>query len=222
MVAHGYPLGTVFPDANVHSHDIVWIRFPPHMASRPPVRPTWSGRSRVRRRGSRTCTGLRIYGKVPGMGLLRARTCTRVCNFGGIRRPGDPGPRYDAANRRPRFGRPAGAAPVRTGRFFYSPPPNGYNSDASPSYFSWGALPHKPGGGGRRCPLCYVMHISPVALFDLSRCGIFHSVSQAGPKATPTRRRGCLRVRARPHPASEPVSPCRAMVTLLSFCPILI
>src|SRR5947208_1911229 len=114
MVALRDPLGAVFPDASVHRHDPVWVHLPPHMAYRPPVRRTWSGHGRARRRGSRTRTRLRVYGKVPGMGLLRARACTRDCNFGGVRHPGDPGPRNDAADRRPRLGGPAGAPTVGT------------------------------------------------------------------------------------------------------------
>jgi hypothetical protein len=31
MVAHGDPLGAVFPDANVHRHP-VWVHFPHHVA----------------------------------------------------------------------------------------------------------------------------------------------------------------------------------------------
>jgi hypothetical protein len=66
----------------------------------------------------RTRTELRVYGKVPGMGLLRARICTRVCNFGDLRHPGDPGPRNDAADRRPRLGGLAGAPTVGTSLMF--------------------------------------------------------------------------------------------------------
>src|SRR6266702_7090609 len=104
MVALCADLGAVFPHAHVRSDDPVWIRLPPYVAPRTPVRRTWPGRGRVRRCGSRTCTGLRVYGEVPGVGLLRARACTRVCNFGGVRHPGDPWPRNDAADRRPGLG----------------------------------------------------------------------------------------------------------------------
>src|SRR5579862_9806723 len=103
MVALCVDLGAIFPRAHVRIDYPVWIRLSPYVAPGTPVRGTWSGRGRVLRRGPRTCTGLRVYGKVPGMGLLRPRACTRVCNFGGVRRLGDPWPRNDAADRRPGF-----------------------------------------------------------------------------------------------------------------------
>src|ERR1039458_7373652 len=115
MVAHGDHLGAVFPDANVYSHDPVWVHLPHHMAYRPPIRRAWSGGRRVRRRRSWAGARLPLYGNLPGVGRLRARACTGVCNFGGVCHPGDTGPRNDAAARRPCRGRPAGASAVGTG-----------------------------------------------------------------------------------------------------------
>jgi hypothetical protein len=59
--------------------------------------------------------GLPLYGNLPGVGRLRARACSRVCNFCGVCHLGDIGPRNDAAGRRPCPGRPAGAPAVGTG-----------------------------------------------------------------------------------------------------------
>ena len=108
MVALRDYVEAVFRRAALGRRGPLCVHLPSYMAGGPPVWRAGSGCSPGHLCSSRTYSGLLDYGEVSGVGLLRARDCTRAGDFYGVRPPWEPGTRDDADCRRTCRDRSAG------------------------------------------------------------------------------------------------------------------
>src|SRR3954453_8893419 len=96
-------------------HDPVRVHLSHYVAYRAPVWWARFGNDYMRRRSRRTTAGLLVHGKVPGVGILRARICPDSRNLWGIRRSGDCWPQLDAHDIRSRWRGSSGPPLMATG-----------------------------------------------------------------------------------------------------------
>jgi hypothetical protein len=109
MVALCDQAGAAYPHAAVGRHNPLCVCLPSLMAYRTPF---WRARSGCAPRclcGSRALSGLLVYGKVPGVGLLRSRDRALARDLGGVCPSRNSWARDDAACGRTCRGRCTGA-----------------------------------------------------------------------------------------------------------------